>query len=126
MTNGALRGLLESLDADSSYLTPADYKIYKAERAGKAQVGINVSKRFGYATVVSVVPGSPADKANLNDGDIIEAIGAAGHARSFAGDDPAAAGRAAGQRVDAVGGAAAQGGSGQGGADAGGGERSRR
>ena len=34
-----------------------------------------MSKRFGYATVVSVVPGSPADKANLNDGDIIEAIG---------------------------------------------------
>lgn len=76
VTNGALRGLLESLDADSSYLTPADYKIYKAGRTGKAQVGINVSKRFGYATVVSVVPGSPADKANLNDGDIIEAIGA--------------------------------------------------
>ncbi len=75
VTNGALRGLLESLDADSSYLTPADYKIYKAGRTGKAQVGINVSKRFGYATVVSVVQGSPADKANLNDGDIIEAIG---------------------------------------------------
>ncbi len=76
VTNGALRGLLESLDADSSYLTPADYKIYKAGRLGKAQVGINVSKRFGYATVVSVVPGSPADKASLSDGDIIEAIGA--------------------------------------------------
>ena len=75
VTSGALRGLLESLDADSSYLTPADYKVYKAGTAGKAQVGINVSKRFGYATVVSVVPGSPADKANLNDGDIIEAIG---------------------------------------------------
>ncbi len=75
VTNGALRGLLESLDADSSYLTPGDYKVYKAGRTGKAQVGINVSKRFGYATVVSVVPGSPADKANLNDGDIIEAIG---------------------------------------------------
>ena len=75
VTNGALRGLLESLDADSSYLTPADYKAYKAETAGKAQVGINVSKRYGYATVVSVVPGSPADKAGLADGDIIEAIG---------------------------------------------------
>jgi carboxyl-terminal processing protease len=78
VTNGALRGLLESLDADSSYLTPADYKTYKSDKGGKAQVGINVSKvfkRFGYATVVSVVPGSPADKANLNDGDIIEAIG---------------------------------------------------
>jgi carboxyl-terminal processing protease len=75
VTNGALRGLLESLDADSSYLSPEDYKAYKADKGGKAQVGINVSKRYGYATLVSVVPGSPADKANLNDGDIIEAIG---------------------------------------------------
>ena len=76
VTNGALRGLLESLDADSSYLSPADYKAYKEDKGGKAQVGINVSKRFGYATVVSVVPNSPADKNNLADGDIIEAIGA--------------------------------------------------
>jgi carboxyl-terminal processing protease len=63
VTSGALRGLLESLDADSSYLTPEDYKTYKADKGGKAQVGINVSKRYGYATVVSVVPGSAADKA---------------------------------------------------------------
>ena len=75
VTNGALRGLLESLDADSSYLTAEEYKLYKSQAGGKAQVGINISKRFGYATVVSVVPGSPADKANLNDGDLIEAIG---------------------------------------------------
>ena len=74
VTNGALRGLLESLDADSSYLSPEDYKIYKADRGGKAQAGINVSKRYGYATVVSVVPGRPADKAGLVDGDILEAI----------------------------------------------------
>jgi carboxyl-terminal processing protease len=77
VTNGALRGLLESLDADSSYLTPADYKAYKADKqkdAGKAQVGLVVSKRFGYATVVSVVPGSPADKAGLVDSDILEAV----------------------------------------------------
>ncbi len=74
VTNGALRGLLESLDADSSYLTPADYAAFKNDKGGKAQVGINVSKRFGYATVVSVVPGSPADKINLVDGDILEAI----------------------------------------------------
>src|ERR1700722_429050 len=57
VTNGALRGLLESLDADSSYLTAEEYKAYKAAGvaggAGKAQVGINVSKRYGYATVVS-------------------------------------------------------------------------
>ena len=74
VTNGALRGLLESLDVDSSYLTPSDYKAYKTDQGGKAQVGINVSKRGGYAIVVSVVPGSPADKAGLVDQDILEAI----------------------------------------------------
>ena len=74
VTHGALRGLMESLDPDSGYLSPADYKTWKSGTHGKAQVGLNVSKRYGYATVVSVVPGSPADKADLNDGDIIEAI----------------------------------------------------
>ena len=77
VTNGALRGLLESLDADSSYLTPDDNKLLKSRAAGSAkmaQAGINVSKRFGYATVVSVVPGSPADRAGLVDGDFLESI----------------------------------------------------
>ena len=74
VTHGALRGLMESLDPDSSYLSPADYKTWKESKAGKAQVGITVSKRYGYATVVSVVPGSPADRADISDGDIIEAI----------------------------------------------------
>jgi len=76
VTTGALHGLLESLDADSSYLTPTEYKIYKDRPAtGVAQVGISVSKRYGYATVVSVLPGSPADKEHLADGDVIESIG---------------------------------------------------
>ncbi len=76
VTTGALHGLLESLDADSSYLTPTEYKIYKDRPAtGVAQVGITVSKRFGYATVVNVLPGSPADKEHVADGDVIESIG---------------------------------------------------
>ena len=75
VTDAALRGLVENLDSDSSYLTPEEYKLYKTHSAGRAQVGLNVAKRYGYATIVSVVPGSPADKANLNDGDVIELIG---------------------------------------------------
>jgi carboxyl-terminal processing protease len=76
VTTGALHGLLESLDSDSSYLTPTEYKIYNERPAtGAAQVGILVSKRFGYATIVSVVPGSPADHEHLADGDVIESIG---------------------------------------------------
>jgi carboxyl-terminal processing protease len=75
VTNGALHGLLESLDANSSYLSPAEYKVFKQKKAeGKANIGAVVSKRFGYAAVVSVIPGGPADKANISGGDIIETI----------------------------------------------------
>jgi carboxyl-terminal processing protease len=75
VTEGALHGLLESLDADSSYLTPAQYKLYKDHQSGsKADIGASISKRFGYAAVVSVIPGGPADKVGLQDTDIIEAI----------------------------------------------------
>jgi carboxyl-terminal processing protease len=75
VTNGALHGLLESLDANSSYLTPEEYKTYKQHLAeGSAQVGLNVSKRGGYGMVVSVMPGSPADKQQIQDGDIVESI----------------------------------------------------
>ena len=76
VTTGALHGLLESLDADSSYLTPAEYKIYKDHpTGGNAQEGMTISRRYGYATVVNVVPGSPAEQAHLADGDVIESIG---------------------------------------------------
>ncbi len=76
VTNGALHGLLDSLDPDSSYLTPAEYKLYKERPASDtAQVGITVSKRFGYATIVNVLPGSPADQEHLRDGDVIDLIG---------------------------------------------------
>jgi carboxyl-terminal processing protease len=75
VTNGALHGLLESLDANSSYLSPAEYKTYKAKKSdGKANIGATVSKRFGYAAVVSVIPGGAADKAGISSGDIIEAL----------------------------------------------------
>ena len=75
VTNGALHGLLDSLDPDSSYLSAAEYKIYKDRPAtDSAQVGITVSKRFGYATIVNVLPGSPADQAHLRDGNVIDLV----------------------------------------------------
>ena len=75
VTDGALHGLLESLDSNSSYLSPAEYKDYKAHKTeAKGEIGAAVSKRFGYGAVVAVIPGSPAEKAGLQDSDIIEAI----------------------------------------------------
>lgn len=75
VTEGALHGLLESLDSNSSYLSPEEYKHFKQMKSdGKAGIGAVVSKRFGYAAVVSVMPAGPADKAGLVGSDIIEAI----------------------------------------------------
>ncbi len=75
VTDGALHGLLESLDPNSSYMTAAEYKQYRAHKSeAKGQIGATISKRFGYAAVVSVIPGGPADKANIDNGDIFEAI----------------------------------------------------
>ncbi|HYH00917.1 MAG TPA: S41 family peptidase [Terriglobales bacterium] len=75
VTDGALHGLLESLDANSSYLGPQEYKAFKNRKSeGKANIGAAISKRFGYAAVISVVPGGPADKIGIAGGDIIEAI----------------------------------------------------
>ncbi len=74
VTNGALHGLLESLDANSSYLDPTEFKEYKARKEGKADIGAAISKRYGYAAVISVIPGGPADKADIASGDILEAI----------------------------------------------------
>ncbi len=75
VTDGALHGLLESLDSNSSYLTAEAYKAFKAKKTeGKADIGAVISKRFGYAAVVAVLPGSPAEKAGIEATDIFEAI----------------------------------------------------
>src|SRR4030088_654847 len=76
VTAGSLHGLLESLDAQSSYLTPREYNEnkQKAQRAGTGETGLNLSKRFGYVIVVSVLPDSPAEKAGIHGGDIFESV----------------------------------------------------
>src|SRR6202040_3879046 len=76
VTAGSLHGLLESLDPESSYLTPREYTEYKQKQqnAGMGETGLTLSKRFGYVIVVSVLPESPAEKAAIHSGDIFESI----------------------------------------------------
>jgi carboxyl-terminal processing protease len=75
VTDGALHGLLESLDSNSSYMSAEAYKAYKAHKTeAKGGIGAVVSKRFGYADVVSVLPGSAAEKAGIEPTDIFESI----------------------------------------------------
>jgi carboxyl-terminal processing protease len=75
VTGGAVRGLLESLDAYSTYLPPDQYQDYlEHPNAGPGDVGLYVSKRMGFATIVSVLPGSPAEKGGIKPGDLIDRI----------------------------------------------------
>jgi carboxyl-terminal processing protease len=76
VTTGSLHGLLESLDSESSYLTPREYTEYKEKTANPSagESGLNLSKRSGYIVVISVLPDSPAEKAGLRSGDFLESI----------------------------------------------------
>lgn len=76
VTTGALHGLLEALDPESSYLTPREYTEYKQKISdpGTGETGLNLSKRSGYIVITSVLPDSPADKAGLRTGNFLEAI----------------------------------------------------
>ncbi|HUA86676.1 MAG TPA: S41 family peptidase [Bryobacteraceae bacterium] len=75
VTEGAINGMLEALDPYASYLNADQYQQYlKSKNAPKAQVGLVLSRRYGYLSVVDALPGSPAAKAGMSTGDVIESI----------------------------------------------------
>jgi len=72
---GAVNGMLEAIDPYASYLNASQFKEYvKNYDTYKGDLGMVLAKKFGYITIVSVVPGSPADKAQLTTGDFLESI----------------------------------------------------
>jgi carboxyl-terminal processing protease len=76
VTNGALHGLLDSLDPQSAYLSPLEYKDFKEKSASSpaGESGLALTRRFGYIGVIGVLPGSPAGNVGLRAGDILEKI----------------------------------------------------
>jgi len=76
VTNGSLHGLLDSLDPQSAYLSPLEYKDFKEKTASNppADSGLALTRRFGYIGVIAVLPDSPAAKIGLRIGDILEKI----------------------------------------------------
>jgi carboxyl-terminal processing protease len=69
---GAINGLLETLDPHSIYITPSDAEINEENFEGKYQgIGIHFDVVDGYVTVISVIPGSPSEEAGLQAGDKI-------------------------------------------------------
>jgi carboxyl-terminal processing protease len=74
--SGALRGLTNGLDPYSSYLTAEQVKDFQnAKTSNKVGIGAEFSQVSSYLYIVSVVKGSPADRAGLKAGDVIEYIG---------------------------------------------------
>lgn len=73
---GALRGLAYGLDPYSSYLTADQVKDFQnAKTSNKVGIGAEFSQVSSYLYIVSVVKGSPAERAGLKAGDVIEYIG---------------------------------------------------
>lgn len=73
---GAIKGMLSSLDPHSSYLKPDDFKELKLETKGSfTGIGIEITIRDSVLTVVSPIEGTPGDKAGLQAGDKIIKIG---------------------------------------------------
>ena len=71
---GAMRGLADSLDADSAFLTPDLVRTMESNApTGPADVGVELIRQY-YLRVVSARDGSPAARAGLRTGDYIRAI----------------------------------------------------
>jgi len=69
---GAISGMLFSLDPHSSYLKPEDFKELQEETEGSfSGIGIEVSIEEGILTVVSPIEETPADRAGLKAKDLI-------------------------------------------------------
>lgn len=73
---GAINGLVGSYgDAYSVYLPPADAAAFDEDISGNfSGVGMEVGMREGVVTVISPLPGTPADEAGILAGDIIVRI----------------------------------------------------
>ncbi len=71
---GAMNGLVDSLDADSAFLTPDEVKQFESSAPlPPAETGLDMTRQY-YLRVISARDNSPAAKAGLRPGDYIRAI----------------------------------------------------
>ncbi|MBL7684776.1 MAG: S41 family peptidase [Deltaproteobacteria bacterium] len=72
LIQGAIKGMLGTLDPHTIYLSPEIYKELRADTVGKfGGVGLEVTLKDGTITVVSPISGTPADRAGIQPGDKI-------------------------------------------------------
>jgi carboxyl-terminal processing protease len=72
LVNGAINGMLNSLDPHSAFLTPELYKDLQSDTQGRfGGLGIEITVKGGILTVVSPIEDTPAFKAGIKPGDQI-------------------------------------------------------
>ena len=72
LIQGAIRGMIQSLDPHSSFMTKEEYQELMVETKGSFYgIGIEIGLRDNILTVVSPIEGSPASKVGLQTGDKI-------------------------------------------------------
>jgi len=68
----AIKGILESLDAHSSFMPPEMYKEMQSETKGEfGGIGIEITIKDGFPTVITPIGDTPAYKAGMKSGDHI-------------------------------------------------------
>jgi carboxyl-terminal processing protease len=72
LVDGAVRGMVSTLDPHSSYLSPEDYSLLEADTSGQfGGVGVEIDARGDFLTVLVPFAGSPAARAGVRAGDEI-------------------------------------------------------
>jgi carboxyl-terminal processing protease len=72
---GAIRGMLRTLDAHSSFMPPDVYREMQVETEGRfGGLGIEITIRDDILTVVSPIEGTPAYRAGIQPGDKIVTV----------------------------------------------------
>ncbi len=70
--DGAINGMLQSLDPYSSYMSPQTFKNMNTETKGEfGGLGIEVTMEGGLVKVITPIDDTPADKAGIKSGDYI-------------------------------------------------------
>lgn len=75
LVQGAIRGMLSTLDPHSAYMTPEMYKEMQVETKGEfGGVGIQIGVKENHLTVIAPIEGTPAFRAGIKAGDSITKI----------------------------------------------------
>ncbi|MBI9077386.1 MAG: S41 family peptidase [Desulfatibacillum sp.] len=75
LISGAIQGMVQTLDPHSEFLTPDSFQdLQESTRGEFGGVGIQISMRDGYVTVIAPIVGTPAHKAGIQAGDLIIAV----------------------------------------------------